>query len=337
MTSQKKVHNVFWLTHLILLFLLLSSCSRQMISNASYFKTINKAELAIIKGNIKKSNQHYKKAFKNNEKGYAEDYYNGLKSALIVGDIDFAYYNANCLAEKGICRDFFEQFDPLKKDEVKWQQLMQTVDSSGINLNLEYRRVLEEMFSIDQTVRFDRKNREEIRRIDSLNYEKFKELISLYGFPTEEAIGIGCSENRKGIQFMPYSLPLRHFSQRRYAGLDSILINALNQNQIQPYYFFDSMGALGNKDWKVYIDPVVKMNEVYYTYNLDKKEVRDMDEKRRKMGYIPIEEQIKKIMFRLNDNKEGFSLTAPIEIFPNMPELLERGILIPIEIENFNK
>ena len=72
------------------------------------------------------------------------------------------------------------------------------------------------MHNEDQIARYDRNNRQLINQIDSINYLKFKELIQEYGFPSEEIVGIECTENKKGIAPPPYHILLMHFAEHRY-------------------------------------------------------------------------------------------------------------------------
>jgi hypothetical protein len=210
--------------------------------------------------------------------------------------------------------------------------LTSTIAESQKNIDKNYREKLEQMFYDDQAVRQERQGRQAINNVDSVHYIEFKRMVSQYGFPTENLIGVKCTETNNGIQPSPYDLPLMHFSQRRYKNVDSLLDAALKENSIQPHWYAYFTAHLG-KPINYYISPIVVMNGEYYTYHLNDSLLAEVNKHRRKIGLSSIDNQIRKIKYRLNNPQSQFRLFGPIEYFPNLPKLIQDSILVSINID----
>lgn len=279
-----------------------------------YHDFINLAELAIIRDDFQTAKIAYKKAFQCPHPGFTDDFFNALKVSILCQDMDFSYENAEKLARLGICEDFFNQFDWIRKDSIKWANLMVLIEQKS-NVNHEYREILEDMFNEDQSIRGDRSKPERIENVDSLNYQLFKELVQRYGYPTAHNIGIECSNNLRGIQYLPQEVMLTHFSQRKYLGIDTLLLEAWRDKKICPHICADYLELFGYTT-KHYPVPVVKIEGALYTFRMSDSLRNIVNENRKEFGMESIEDHILKIKYKLDHQETNFRFFTSIHQFP---------------------
>lgn len=285
-------------------------------SKKDYYLFINTAEQNIIEKNYKKAQHNYLSAFQCSHPGFADDYNNALKIASMVGDTSLAFYASKKLLERGMCLEFFQNFPLLLHDSLKWAKQVKDAHPGASKVNLEYRRTLFQMLNEDQDVRMDRVP-DKVSKADSLNFVKFKRLVNTFGYPSEELIGIECSDNLQGIKSQPQDLMLLHFSLRQYAGLDGILCQALSDNQISPYEYASFMSNL-NSDTLYFTSPVAEIKDEYYTFRFssDSSKAR-INSYRAEIGLPPVEDQVKIILATIKNGKNGFRFFAPIDRLPD--------------------
>lgn len=275
-----------------------------------YFSLINKAELAIVKANYPKAKKLYDKAFKTTAFQYSDDIFNALKVSEILKDNASVKAISQELMNRGLCPEFFEDIPAAANLSM----------SPDINRNEKFRFELEDLHNSDQDVRYSNASRKEIRRVDSLNYLKFLDLVDIYGYPNEINIGIECSSNNKGIAPQPLGLLLLHFAQQKFTGIEKTLANMLKHDAIDPYQYGYYMG-FEKRDISFYAVPIVRIENKYYTYRHTKPRRKEINRKRQSYGMASIEDQIKKIRFRLaNTTEVNFRFYDPIDQYNGLTE-----------------
>lgn len=290
--------------------------------SSTYFSFINKAELAIVEANYTKAKKLYDKAFKTIAYQYSDDIFNALKVSEILDDTLNVKALSQELMNRGLCLEFFEDI-PAATNLSK---------SPDINRNEKFRFELEDLHISDQEIRYNNASRKEIRRVDSLNYLKFLALVDTYGYPNVINIGIECSSNNKGIAPQPLSELLVHFAQHQFADIDSTLRLMLNNHAINPYQYGYHMGNK-KRDIPFYATPIVRIEGKYYTYRHTKPRRKEINRKRQSYGMASIEDQIKKIRFRLaNTSGVNFRFYTSIDQYNGLAEDLVKKHFVEYDL-----
>lgn len=302
----------------------------------SYYKLVNRAEMFIVHQNYSEALNLYQKAFKINE-GFSNDSYNALLCAVELKNIDLVYFNARVLAEKGLCIDFFEQFQILKNNTKYWNKIVEIVDSKG-KINIDYRIELERMLSNDQNIRPLRMdNSEAVKQVDSLNFMKFKKLVIQYGYPSERLIGIKCSENRKGIAPQPQRILLRHFYQNKYFSLDTFLLQSMKNLLIKPEEYATYSYFINAPNTRCDVDPITLIDKKYYVFTLTDSIKNAIDNNRNSICLFSREEHIEKIKFKETNNSKGFRIPqySSINSLSNLPKDIKESLMKDLHVIKF--
>jgi len=317
----------FWITWYIVMVSVFTGCLSNK-NTLSYLLNCEKAEMAIIKSDYRKALKLYKKAFKSNHPGFSDDYYNALKVADLLKENDFAFYNAKKLAKRGLCNEFFQNYEMLKSDKDQWDELL------GLEFRTknDFRLELESMTNDDQVARYDRSDSQNINKVDSINFFKFKMLIERYGFPSEESLGIECTDNTRGFHPPPYNILLLHFAQHRYEGVKQILDDALEKNKISPYRYIDLMQYLG-LPVKYNSAPVVKMGQDYFTYKKSDLDISKINSNRERVGAGSLENHLEKIKFRIKNGRNEFRMNTGIDFVPQQTKSVIDSFFVKLDLE----
>lgn len=312
--------------------ILACSCQRYLEAGekGNYSTYVNRAEMAIIENDPGRALACYRKAFRYKNPGFASEHFNAFKLAIQVKDIDFAFSNAMQLAKMGYCIGFFEQYPVLKEHPGKWGELA-SLAQSELPVNLEYRNTLWDMFQEEQTARLEGKPRPEIRAIDSLNLLKFRRLIRQYGFPSEDVIGIECTDNLRGIRPPAYFIMLLHFAQAEFQGVDSLLLEALEGQKLSPYYyaFFE---VHFSQRGRYMPSPVIRVGDDFYVERISEARLKAVNENRRAIGLPSVEEHIKKIKFAYRNPNNGYRLYTSVDAIFDVPQEVIDAHFVKIDI-----
>lgn len=293
-----------------------------------YYRNCNKAELDILEKDYEGALSHYKKAFKTEHPGYADDYFNALKVTQELNEVDFAVFCGQNLLDRGICAEFFDAFSVLNDKEIR-KELFSHQDTL---LNKEYRVLLNRMYNEDQVAHGDYANKARMSLVDSINFSEFKKLIQAYGFPSEKKVGIECSSNKRGFHFIPLDILLTHFSERKYTGVDDILRNAVSSHKLTPHKYMYYVQYIGMESKFIPV-PIVRIEGEYYQYRLSKKQLRGVNKARKKIGAPSLEDHVRKIRARINKQTNGYRFFVPIDQYPKLEDNLMDSLFIKIIIE----
>jgi len=296
--------------------LIFASCS----TKPGYYFYVNKAEQAIVDSNYVAAKTYYKKAFRKNNPGFADHYYNAYQVSILENDLEFATFNAKVLLSRGLCLDFFSAYPQIKNDSIIYKKLEEAYNS--LNVNYEYKNTLERMLSDDQAI--GRENLDSTLRVIHFNYEELKPLIKKYGYPAESLIGITCTPNRKGFYMPPQDLLLFHFMQRGFVGVDTILNEALSKNEINPYTYAQIMSA-DSKQTEYCIEPIIEMDDTLYIPKECNLKRKIIDKKRNEIGLPTIEQEIRIITYKLKFPNNNFRLPGTKATFFDFPQSVKKS------------
>ncbi len=308
------------------------SCQRYLEAGekGGYFTYVNRAEMAIIKNDPGRALACYRKAFRYMNPGFASEHFNAFKVAIQVKNIDFAFSNAMQLVKMGYCIEFFEQYPVLKEHPAKWGELA-SLAQSELPVNLEYRNTLWDMLNEEQAARLEGRPRPEIRAIDSLNLLKFRRLIGQFGFPSEDVIGIECTDNVRGIRRPAYALMLLHFAQAEFEGVDSLLLEALERKKISPYSYASVEIHFSQKQ-RYMPAPVIRVGDDFYIERVSEARLKAINENRRTIGMPSVEEHIEKIKYAYRNPNHGYRLFTSVDAIFDVPQEVIDAHFVKIDI-----
>lgn len=158
-----------------------------------YYKYIDSAELKIVENNFSKALQYYYKANKIRPM-FGVDLKNAAIAAAKIDNLDDVLYFSKKLLEKGYD---IENFNTPKSNLNKYyKEIKNHCQSIKILSSIipEYRDILISMVNADQKFLNTKENRnlfkDSIDAIFAANAKKLLSLIAVYGFPSEERVGI---------------------------------------------------------------------------------------------------------------------------------------------------
>lgn len=294
---------------LILLFLSVLNSSQYILQNPiRYNQLINQAELCIIDSNYSEALNYYQHAFEEIEYPFTRDYYNALLCATYTKKYDLAFDYMYKLVNKGI---EYEKFDsniylqPLKNNE-RWPLFKNYYDENHQKIiagfNLELKTELDSMHVRDQRSNKARYKDPSIRyKFDSTIYAnivRMKEIFEIYGFPTEEDLGV---KNFNGYQFEGQII-IKHYFQicDTYNKTDTlnllpILENACKNGKISTHFFLANLGDLKLNKYASNVIYLIDTNIILL--NIDTNSLMLINANRAKLGIGTVAETQKKVTF----------------------------------------
>ncbi|MEL7124100.1 MAG: hypothetical protein AAFO07_31985, partial [Bacteroidota bacterium] len=293
------------------------------------YQLIEQAKTALVVSEDRQlALQYYKSALRKHDKASPNDHYNALLLGLEEKDVGFAFKNARALAEKSLCIDFFNNIDALQKHPKQWNKLNEVLEQSKKNINFDYQSEINQLYNLDQEVRYNGSSFEEIAKTDSVHYIQFFKLIKKYGFPSVDKIGLNCSDDMKGFHSIPTSTLLTHFSQRKYLKIDSIMESALRDNDIHPDQFAKYTGLMGHP-FRLFINPIVRIKDKYYLIKMKDSFKEVVNENRVQLGMMPLDNQIEAIkkLIQKKENNEAFKFRLGPEFNINQFSSLPKSVL----------
>lgn len=199
----------------VLIMIIVLSCSNQkqktMIDQLAYYELIDFAEIDILNGNYKNSEVLYERVFDEHSYMFAIDLNNAIRCSAILNNWENVSFYAEKLMLKGVGLNYFEDniFNGFKDTEY-WNELCFKYHKINSlfkeNFNQELldginKLVYQDQFEYCQIP--TKKNYDELKsnltpKVDN----NLLDLFNLYGFPTEEKIGMN-SINNKEISYIP--------------------------------------------------------------------------------------------------------------------------------------
>jgi hypothetical protein len=294
----------------------------------AYYENIHKAELAIVDSNYASALESYQEAFKNKNYPFSQDLFN----ATLVSAISVAYPKTLIYLEKlfklgfkldlldtiPICKEFLNSpYGKIARQQSK---------NSKPIFNKKYKKEIEKMVSDDQYFRIKpdgyKLYGDTIKQIDKQNVDKLLKLVSKYGFPSEEKIGISSNANfspiyfvlifhqNNGAKYQTYNyskiLKAAILSGELRNSIGAVLIEGADGNK-----YYDAFQLVKAKfDTTILIaDSFGNLNKVDTTYETKwgylkstATEMEKYNSKRKEIYLEPIEESIKKIIFCITPN-----------------------------------
>lgn len=281
-----------------------------------YYPFIRKAELAITQLSFQEASSYYKQAFKAVEQPFAIDYYNAALCAIQNKDYREAARYSGLLMDKGMDSGFFNKqaFSSIKKEKV-WQKLMQTYPKrrkahlSRINISLR-----NEILSLNEKDQHFRRmsgsygvHGDTIFGIDMGNVKRIREIISQFGYPDENLVGI--VDNNFHVS-LPGIIILHHY-QQGYYDLSVTLLEQVKKGKLSPREFVQYEETLLQHKYKdmlfTKLDTSIIIKSKYKPADIDAS-----NQARKAVGLETVEEWKSKILFEMNE-----ALLLPWERYKN--------------------
>ncbi len=314
----------------VLFFLLCNNTYGQLSDSLlSYYHQINKAELAIIDSNYTLAIEFYQGAFLFNPQPFKKDIYNKAVCAALIKDYNKAYsdfkhladysYEINLLTKRKELGDFFDS---------KYGKKLLKYNKKNIQLyNHKLRETYDSLYRMDQ---FFRKKEgsydvygDTIEKIDNSNADVVNQLISKYGFPSQELIGVYPNFDYNAIRIIViHNQAGNSFGQ--YFNFTEILYDAVYSGKLDSrealqlitgstgddYYGFMSTGLVrhgldtnGNPE---------NMDDNLSNWGFSKlkdEEEQEYNKRREEIGLCTLEDSRRKTFYYLKDKR--FYLTSP--------------------------
>ncbi|MCB0753547.1 MAG: hypothetical protein KDC52_18895 [Ignavibacteriae bacterium] len=206
----------------------------------NYYESINKAEIANLDKDFKKSDSLYQIAFGLVEKPFKDDYLLASINSEKLNDNQKSYEYLKSGISYGLTiKRIKKELSKFKKSD-QWKLLKkeyESIRSEYLNsLNLTLREELLEMVKKDQAVRHPIfGSAKKMKKTDNENYKRLLEIIEQNNgeWPNRFTIGDG-NENGK-YAFGEITIMLHHFSKEQVNGLKPILITAILKGGLSPY------------------------------------------------------------------------------------------------------
>jgi hypothetical protein len=198
--------------------------SSKSFEKVKYYLLIDKAENYIMSNDYAKASKAYDDAYKLHSTMFAVDLHNALLCNVYLKKWDACEFWTTKLINKGVKKDFFNSktFGEFKKT-TEWSHIEKKYSNYKSKINTEYKRQLDSLVVEDQKVYCSiptgEINYAEAKENTLTVEEKFSSLITQYGFPTEEKLGISIY-NDTIISFVPtFDALVRHGYQSGNAQL----------------------------------------------------------------------------------------------------------------------
>ncbi|QHT71140.1 hypothetical protein GXP67_33055 [Rhodocytophaga rosea] len=296
-----------------------------------YYPFIRKAEIAITQLSFGEASNYYKQAFKAVEQPFAIDYYNAALCAIQNKNYREATRYSGLLIDKGMDSRFFNRqaFSSIKKEKV-WKKLMQTYPKrrkaylSRINISLR-----NEILSLNEKDQHFRRmpgsygvHGDTIFGIDMANVKRIREIISQYGYPDENLVGLVDNNFHSSLP----SIIILHHYQQGYYDLSATLLEQVKMGKLSPREFVQYEEQLLQHKYKsnlfTKLDTTIVVEHKFKIADLT-----TSDQVRKDVGLETIEEWRRKILFEMNNvlllpweryknyQNEGFNFQSGYGIF----------------------
>jgi len=276
-----------------------------------YYQNVSNAETAIVEAKYDSALYHYQKAFNSVTNPIANDLYNAAICASYTGNNTIGIQYAEKILRKGMNFSIFNHkaFKGLKNDKA-WKDIKKNrktiVSEARKSWDVELRKKIELICNDDQYFRKKSGSYQvygdTIRKIDSLNFERIKGIISEYGYPNENNLGF---EKPWHIFHLNFYIPVRHYYQNKGCLLSDVLYKEVENGHMLPQIFSeledkknnylfgdDKFGTIVFFRINGEVKENKKTEEQIYTYNKNRKLI----------GLDSYENYKKKIIYIQNKN-----------------------------------
>jgi len=227
-----------------LIFLIIISISSiQKISGQNYlnyYETINKAEIASLDKDFRKSDSIYQVAFQLVEKPFKDDYLLAALNSEKINDFQKSYSYLKSGISVGLTiKKIKKEFTKFKKAK-QWRLLKKEFelirDKYQNSLDLPLRNELMEMVNKDQAVRHPIFGSwKKMKKTDNHNYKRLLEIIKANNEKWPGRVSIGDGNEKGKYAFGEITIMLHHFSKEEVNNLKPILIEAILKGDLSPH------------------------------------------------------------------------------------------------------
>ena len=266
-------------------------------SYLNYYETINRAEIANLDKDFKKSDSLYQVAFGLAEKPFKEDFLLASINSEMLND----YQKTFGYLKKGInngltLKRIKKQLTEFKKSK-EWKKLKKEYNSIRENhlkfLNITLREDIIEMIEADQRVN---KNRlagpRKLKEINKINFDKLLSIIQVNNdkWPGFSTIGEITPKGKYDVT-KNISLMLLHFSKEQIEKLKPYIHKAVLNGEMYPYHFARIIDYNNILDCQIY--GTYKYNEKYDVGEIC--DCKKADDERKKIGFETVKDFYRKL------------------------------------------
>lgn len=292
----------------------------QSQNTSAYTKYINLAEISIIDSLFDNALLNYKKAFTDDNKPFAKDYYNAALCAVKLNRYSIAEDYLWKLADQGFTIDSlkskpgFQKYIKsgsfkLLKSKIVLNKTVFPVKNYHLKTSLDTLLKDDQYFRVRNSGNYMKHEyRNIIKELDSINSYKLIALITKYGFPNESAIGLydnhlHSSNINAIIQHQQFGSPTRTVNFSTII-LDAIKKGEITSNNGLTLYTLSAGGdSLYGSGCFFYVEqPDGKYKYAYYP-----KFLKGLEEKYNKnralINLESLDDYRKKVIYRLKHNE----------------------------------
>jgi hypothetical protein len=287
----------------------------------------------LIEDNLYQALKNYTKAFDETGDGQLKDYFNAAVCATYLGDANNTYKYLKKTAEKGLSLDFVKSevaFQAIQKDP-EWRDfellfLSERRDSED-KINKKLKNVLDIL--VARANLFRAKNSETyadtIAMIDADNAFILDSLMTEFGFPGENEIGIG-EGGYPLIQYPFYEIIKLQVPHVQVVNFSNKIITGVRNGRITPHLasillrhtndsddYFSRFIYMIKMDESLSNEPIEKVNQWVHA-ELTEEDERRFNELRFNFGLETLEDYQRKILFSLQDHR----FLLPYKTFANI-------------------
>ncbi len=290
--------------------LIFAACTLTLHSQNAikYNRLVNKAELSVVDSNYTEALNFYQTAFSELEYPFTIDYYNALLCATFTGDYDLSFEYMYRLVDKGIEYDKFKNnkyLKPLQADK-RWADFKNYYDENHQKIvsrfDIELKAELDSMHERDQKANRDRYKNPALRyKFDSTIYAnivRMKEIFEIYGFPTEEDLGVKAFNDYQFSYFIMtthYFQVCEHFNKKDSLNYLPILEKAVLDGKLSYRFFLSNFNDLQLNKYASNVVYLVDTNIILP--NIDTNSLSVINANRAKLGIGTVAETHKKTIF----------------------------------------
>lgn len=303
------------LTLFLSVFAIFSYC--QLPENLQkYYTSIDKAEYALVTGNINAASDNYYQAFNEKETPFFEDIYNSfLVNAELQNDerAKQDYQKLKCLQY-----DFSEirAFVFFEKFQERNKSFMKQVDCTKRKFNYKLRKTLDSLEQWDQMYR----NRDNLQNLnieerkiflknDSVNAIALKKIIEKYGVPNEYLIGMNNSSLSAHFKYQAIIIHQQKMGKYKNVDFEPLLYKAVQEGKMRNKDFVALMEfAFVRKEYNYF--PLIMLNDgcclinksIYPEYRdqQKKQEIQTAEKNRSEIGLTSLS---RNVLYKLYNDK----------------------------------
>ena len=288
-----------------------------------YYRQVNHAELSLIDSNYNAAIHFYEEAFDHKKNPFIEDRYNFAVCYAIDQKYDSCYKQLQFVVDKGTSIKII-QINPglaLFFSTKYGTNLIEYEIQHKKTYNAIYRSAIDSLTIMDQLFRKKEGSYsvygDTIRAIDSMNVIAFNKLVEIYGFPSEELIGVDSSLSGHP-QYQSIIIHQQYVRVGRFFNYSEMITNALQQGNIDAHAAAELIDkSAGSDQFGIFDAGLVKI-VLDSTANASSNSSNPKsDYKNVPLGYFKISEEKEKMVNekRINNGLETISEARQKTIF----------------------